>query len=87
MWWVTIRKFRITAFSGRIAWSWGTVEPYCIIGANAMVREGVTIATGCIIGAGALITRNTRPGSVYLAPASELVPGSSAELSALLEAR
>jgi tetrahydrodipicolinate N-succinyltransferase len=52
-----------------------------------MVREGVTIATGCIIGAGALITRNTRPGSVYLAPASELLPGSSADLSALLEAR
>jgi sugar O-acyltransferase (sialic acid O-acetyltransferase NeuD family) len=64
-----------------------TVEPYCVIGANAMVREGVTIATGCIIGAGALITRNTRPGSVYLAPASELLPGSSADLSALLEAR
>jgi sugar O-acyltransferase (sialic acid O-acetyltransferase NeuD family) len=64
-----------------------TVEPYCIIGAHATVRAGVTIATGCIIGAGALITRNTRPGSVYLAPASELVPGSSAELSILLEAR
>ena len=64
-----------------------TVEPYCIIGAHATVRTGVTIATGCIIGAGALITRNTRPGSVYLAPASELVPGSSAELSILLEAR
>lgn len=64
-----------------------TIEPYCIIGANAMVREGVKIATGCIIGAGALITRNTRPGGVYLAPASELLPGSSAELSALLEAR
>lgn len=63
------------------------VEPYCIIGANAMVRAGVTVATGCIIGAGAVITRNTRPGSVYLAPASELVPGSSAELSALVEAR
>ena len=60
---------------------------YCVIGANAMVREGVTIATGCIIGAGALITRNTRPGGVYLAPASELLPGSSADLSALLEAR
>ena len=64
-----------------------TVEPYCIIGAHATVRAGVTIATGCIIGAGALITRNTRPGSVYLAPASELVPGSSADLSILLEAR
>lgn len=64
-----------------------TVEPYCIIGANATVRTGVTIAAGCIIGAGALITRNTRPGSVYLAPASELLPGSSAELSVLLEAR
>jgi len=64
-----------------------TVEPYCVIGANAMVREGVTIATGCIIGAGALITRNTRPHGVYLAPVSELLPGSSAELSALLEAR
>jgi len=64
-----------------------TIEPYCIIGANAMVREGVKIATGCIIGAGALITRNTRPGGVYLAPTAELLPGSSAELSALLEAR
>lgn len=64
-----------------------TVEPYCIIGANAMVREGVKIGAGCIVGAGALITRNTRPGGVYLAPASELLPGSSAELSALLEAR
>ena len=30
---------------------------------------------------------NTRPGGVYLAPASELLPGSSAEMSALLEAR
>jgi sugar O-acyltransferase (sialic acid O-acetyltransferase NeuD family) len=63
------------------------VEPYCIIGANAVVREGVTIATGCIVGAGAVITRNTRPGGVYLAPTSEVLPGSSAELSALLEAR
>ena len=64
-----------------------TVESYCIIGANATVREGVKIATGCIVGAGAVITRNTRPGGVYLAPTSELLPGSSAELSALLEAR
>ena len=64
-----------------------TIEPYCIIGANAVVREGVRVASGCIIGAGALITRDTRPGGVYLAPASEMLPGSSAELSALLEAR
>jgi sugar O-acyltransferase (sialic acid O-acetyltransferase NeuD family) len=63
------------------------IEPYCIIGANAMVREGVRVASGCIVGAGALITRDTRPGGVYLAPASEMLPGSSAELSALLEAR
>jgi carbonic anhydrase/acetyltransferase-like protein (isoleucine patch superfamily) len=45
------------------------------------------VATGCIVGAGATVTRNTRPGGVYLAPASELLPGSSAEMSALLEAR
>jgi len=64
-----------------------TIEPYCIIGANAMVKEEVRVASGCIIGAGALITRDTRPGGVYLAPASEMLPGSSAELSALLEAR
>jgi sugar O-acyltransferase (sialic acid O-acetyltransferase NeuD family) len=64
-----------------------TVEPYCIVGANAVVREGVRIAAGCIVGAGAVITRNTRPGGVYLAPVSELLPGSSAELSALVEAR
>lgn len=64
-----------------------TIEPSCVIGANATVREGVTVATGCIVGAGATVTRNTRPGGVYLAPASELLPGSSAEMSALLEAR
>jgi sugar O-acyltransferase (sialic acid O-acetyltransferase NeuD family) len=64
-----------------------TIESYCIIGANAMVREWVRVASGCIIGAGALITRDTRPGGVYLAPASEMLPGSSAELSTLLEAR
>ena len=64
-----------------------TIEPYCIIGANAMVRERVRIASGCIIGAGALITRDTRNAGVYLAPASEMLPGSSDELSALLEAR
>jgi carbonic anhydrase/acetyltransferase-like protein (isoleucine patch superfamily) len=64
-----------------------TLEPYCVIGANAMVREEVTVASGCIIGAGALTTRDTRPGGVYLAPASEMLPGSSAELCALLEAR
>ncbi len=64
-----------------------TVEPYAIIGANAVVREGVKIGTGCIIGAGAVITRNTRPGGVYLAPAAEVLPGSSAELAALLESR
>jgi sugar O-acyltransferase (sialic acid O-acetyltransferase NeuD family) len=64
-----------------------TIESYCIIGANAMVREWVRVASGCIIGAGALITRDTRPGGVYLAPASEMLPGSSAELSALLDAR
>jgi sugar O-acyltransferase (sialic acid O-acetyltransferase NeuD family) len=63
------------------------VEPYCIIGANAVVREGVKVATGCIVGAGAVITRHTRPGGVYLAPAAEVLPGSSAELSALLESR
>jgi sugar O-acyltransferase (sialic acid O-acetyltransferase NeuD family) len=64
-----------------------TVEPYCIIGANAVVREGVKIGAGCIIGAGAVITRNTRPGGVYLAPAAEVLPGSSADLSDLLESR
>jgi len=69
-------------------WFNGTHRPpTIIIGANATVREGVTVATGCIVGAGATVTRNTRPGGVYLAPASELLPGSSAEMSALLEAR
>jgi hypothetical protein len=70
--------------------TWETLPPGCRCDTGLTpeeVREGVTIATGCIIGAGALVTRNTRPGGVYLAPASELLPGSSAELSALLEAR
>jgi sugar O-acyltransferase (sialic acid O-acetyltransferase NeuD family) len=62
-----------------------TVEPYCVFGANSTVRETITIAIECIIGAGAVITRNTREQSVYLGKPAELLPGSSSDLSSLLE--
>ncbi|MBI4902903.1 MAG: acetyltransferase [Acidobacteria bacterium] len=64
-----------------------TVQEYSIVGANATIREAVTVGSDCIIGVGVVVTRSTRPGSVYLAGAPELLSGTSSELSGLLEAR
>ena len=67
------------------------LKPFACLGhdviGGAVVLGECVVEPYCIIGAGALVTRDTRPSGVYLAPASELLPGSSAELSALLEAR
>ncbi|GAK56885.1 UDP-3-O-(3-hydroxymyristoyl)-like protein [Candidatus Vecturithrix granuli] len=49
------------------------VGQYSFVGANATIREGVTIAPECVIGAGALIVNDTRTGEVY--------PGQKASVS------
>ena len=45
-----------------------TIEPYCYLGVNATLRDGITIASGTIIGAGALVLKDTREKEVYLGP-------------------
>jgi maltose O-acetyltransferase len=45
----------------------------CWLGARAMVLPGVTIGEGTVIGAGSVVTRDCKPGAVYVgAPARQL---------------
>ena len=45
----------------------------CWLGARVMVLPGVTIGEGTIIGAGAVVTRDCKPGAVYVGvPARQL---------------
>jgi sugar O-acyltransferase (sialic acid O-acetyltransferase NeuD family) len=43
----------------------------CFIGGNATVRNGVTLADDTVVGAGAVVMRDTRPGEIYAATATE----------------
>jgi sugar O-acyltransferase (sialic acid O-acetyltransferase NeuD family) len=51
-----------------------TIEPYCLIGTNATIRDRVKIARECVIGAGAVILQDTKPREVYLGRPGELLP-------------
>jgi sugar O-acyltransferase (sialic acid O-acetyltransferase NeuD family) len=42
----------------------------CFIGMNATIGHGITVGRESFIGAGALITRDTEPGSVFIAPST-----------------
>lgn len=42
------------------------IEPHCVIGTGAIIKEGVTVARDCVVGAGVLITKNTKPGGIYI---------------------
>ncbi len=42
------------------------IEPYCFLGVNATLRDGITIAEATLVGAGAVIMSDTEPGSVYV---------------------
>ena len=41
------------------------VEPYCFLGVNATIRDGLRLAQGSLIGMGACVTRDTEPWGVY----------------------
>ena len=60
----------------------GNVEvgQYCFVGANATLRDGLTIAPECVIGAGAVILKDTERGRVYRAQSAEMLPYYSSEL-------
>ena len=47
------------------------IGPYCFLGINATIRDGVTVAERNVIGAGAIILADTEPDGVYVTPMSE----------------
>ena len=56
------------------------IKPYCFIGVNATLRNGLTIARETCIGAGAVIMKNTVEKGVYMAPRAELFPKKSDQI-------
>ena len=48
------------------------IHPYCFIGVNAAIRNGVTIARETLIGAGAVIMKSTIDKGVYLPTRAKL---------------
>jgi len=48
------------------------IHPYCFIGVNATLRDGITIASKTLIGAGAVIMKDTIEKGVYIPQRSEL---------------
>ena len=42
------------------------VEPYCFLGVNSTVRDGVNLKEGTLVGMGACIIKDTEPWSIYL---------------------
>jgi sugar O-acyltransferase (sialic acid O-acetyltransferase NeuD family) len=42
-----------------------TVEPYCFLGVNATIRDGLRLGEGTLVAMGACVGRDTEPWSVY----------------------
>lgn len=56
------------------------VHPYCFIGVNATLRDGIAIAPETLIGGGAVIMKDTREQGVYLPQRAELFSKKSREI-------
>ncbi|MEJ2715519.1 MAG: acetyltransferase, partial [Deltaproteobacteria bacterium] len=56
------------------------IEPYCFLGANSTIVDVARVGRESIVGAGVLITGNTKPKSVYVGKAGELLPKRSDEV-------
>lgn len=56
------------------------IEPFCFIGVNATLRNGITIAPETLIGAGAVILEDTVEKGVYLSPRAKLISQKSDEI-------
>jgi sugar O-acyltransferase (sialic acid O-acetyltransferase NeuD family) len=61
--------------SGRVR-----VGPYCFLGVNATIRNGITLAPGTVVGAGAVIMKDTVEKGVYVPKRAELFPKKSDEV-------
>lgn len=56
------------------------IQPYCFIGVNATLRNGLTIARETLIGAGAVVMNNTVEQGVYLPERARLFARKSSEI-------
>jgi sugar O-acyltransferase (sialic acid O-acetyltransferase NeuD family) len=54
-----------------------TVEPYCYLGANSSIRDGITIAREGIIGMSAVVVKNTSERGVYIGIPAHLISNDS----------
>ncbi len=43
-----------------------TIEPYCFLGLNSTIRNGLRLAEGTLVAMGANLCRDTEPWSVYV---------------------
>lgn len=56
------------------------MEPYCFLGANSTIRDGIVVARECIVGAGALVLKDTEEKGVYKGNPAVLLTKKSNEL-------
>jgi sugar O-acyltransferase (sialic acid O-acetyltransferase NeuD family) len=54
-----------------------TIGPYCFLGVNSTLRNGLTLAAETLVGAGAVIMKDTVEKGVYLPKRAELFPKKS----------
>jgi len=56
------------------------IEPFCFLGVNSTLRNGIRLATGTLVGAGAALMEDTTPEGVYLAARAKLSSRKSSEI-------
>jgi len=56
------------------------IEPYCFLGVNSTLRNGITVAAATLVGAGAAIMEDTTAEGVYLAARARLASQKSGEI-------
>ena len=53
------------------------VGPYCFLGVNSTIRDGIKIGRECIIGAGSVVLHDTKEKEVYSPKNTKTLPISS----------
>lgn len=56
------------------------IAPYCFIGVNATLRNGITVARSTLIGAGAVVMEDTVAEGVYVPQRAQLIARKSGEV-------
>ena len=56
------------------------IEPFCFLGVNSTLRNGITVAAATLVGAGAAIMEDTTTEGVYLAARARLASQKSSEI-------